>query len=279
MKINGLRAIKACFRKSDRVFRRLTANKRSLPNFIIIGAQKSGTSSLFWYLSQHPQIRSSFVKEVHFFDGGLDPAINNFSKGVGWYRAHFPIENRKFITGEASPLYIFNPLVPERIHNVLPGVKLIAVLRNPVERAISHYFHEKRKGREEKPILEALELEEERLRPILEQYDYKSEIFKNKSYKSRGLYKKQLERFLDYFSWDQILILSSEDLFTNSKDTLEKTFHFLKVDPSVNILNLDPKNVGSNRTKVEQRVYDYLVGHFASPNQELYDFIGHDLGW
>ncbi|MFO7955055.1 sulfotransferase family protein [Thioalkalivibrio sp.] len=139
-----------------------TWSKRGLPDFIIIGAQKSGTTSLYAYLSQHPQLFPSSTKEVHFFDGGLDPSVDTFKKGMPWYRAHFPLRKNMGAnqrTFEASPLYIFNPLAPERIANVVPNVKIIALLRNPTERAISHFFHERRRGREPLAIDEALEKE------------------------------------------------------------------------------------------------------------------------
>jgi hypothetical protein len=177
-------------------YRQATWRRRILPDFIIIGAMKSGTSSLFAYLSQHPQLYPSCKKEVHFFDGGLNPKIDTFEKGQAWYRAHFPLTSKMSIdskTFEASPLYIFNPLAPKRIFDLVPNVKIIAVLRNPIERAISHYFHEKRKNRESLPIYEALLNEEKRLEPVIKRKDYKNRIFIDYSYKTRGLYKEQLE--------------------------------------------------------------------------------------
>src|ERR1041384_7789414 len=147
------------FRKLRFSYARLTWEQRALPDFIIIGAQKAGTSSLFFYLAQHPQLVGSFIKEVHFFDGGMKPGIDNFAKGEPWYRAHFPL--RKDLgpthkTFEASPCYIFNPLAPIRIHDLLPDVKIVALLRNPVDRAISQYFQERRRNREPLEITEAL---------------------------------------------------------------------------------------------------------------------------
>ena len=124
-------------------YQKLSSDKRSFPDFIIIGAQKSGTTSMYAYLEQHPDIIGSLNKEIHFFDGGTNPKVDNFKKGINWYKAHFPlcenVENKKIF--EASPLYIFSPLVPKRIANYIPKVKVIALLRNPSDRAISHYFH------------------------------------------------------------------------------------------------------------------------------------------
>ncbi len=124
--------------------RRLGAGRRVLPDFLVIGAQKSGTSSLFRYLDQHPQVRGSVPKEVHYFSGGFAPAPDAYARGEGWYRAHFP---KKAAMGqgvrafEATPLYLLHPLAAGRIHALMPAVKLVAVLRNPTDRALSHYFH------------------------------------------------------------------------------------------------------------------------------------------
>jgi len=131
-------------------YRQATWRSRVLPDFIIIGAKKSGASSVYFYLSQHPQILASYNKEVHYFDGRLIPGIDNYEKGDRWYCGHFPLlknisANQK--TFEASPLYIFNPISPGRIIDLIPQVKIIALLRNQAERAISHYFHEKRINR------------------------------------------------------------------------------------------------------------------------------------
>jgi len=202
--------VKTPVRRLTWQYRQATWCSRALPDFIIIGAQKSGTSSLYYYLIQHPQLLPSFRKETHFFDGGKCPSVDNFEKGQAWYRAHFPLRknisnNQK--TFEASPLYIFNPLAPRRIYDLVPEVKIIALLRNPTERAISHYFKEKRKNWESLSIYEALQEEEKRLESVIKEKDYKNDIFIHHSYKSRGLYKDQLERYLNYFPWQQILVI------------------------------------------------------------------------
>ncbi|MEM9227886.1 MAG: sulfotransferase domain-containing protein, partial [Verrucomicrobiota bacterium] len=158
---------------------------------VIIGAQKSGTTSLYDYLIEHPQLLPASNKEVHFFDGGLTPELDAFTAGEAWYRAHFPLVSSVQAgqhSLEATPLYLFNPLVAARMHELIPEVKLIAILRNPTERAISHFFHEKRYGREPLSIAEAMAAEEERLKPAWENEDFKDEAFIHLSYKSRGHY-------------------------------------------------------------------------------------------
>ena len=260
----------------------MTWRGRRLPDFIIIGAQKTGTSSLFRYLNQHPQLRASFRKEVHFFDGGLDPDVDDFSKGQAWYRSHFP-RKASVVDGqrvfEASPLYIFNPLAPKRIAESIPQAKLILVLRNPVERAISHYFHEVRRGREPLPLMEALQSEDRRLAAALEGQDFKSYEFIHYSYKSRGLYREQLARYLEHFAMEDILILSSEAMLADPRSTLRRVFEFVGVDPEFSVGNLRPSNIGRNKEAVEPEVYAYLQDYFRAPNEELYELIGQDLGW
>ena len=262
-------------------FRKRTSSNRVIPDLIIIGAQKSGTTSLFVYLSQHPHLLPSYVKEVHFFDGGLNPNVDNFNSGETWYRAHFPLKknasNKKVF--EASPLYLFNPLAPQRISELIPEVKLIAILRNPVERAISHFFHEKRGGGESLPIMEALQSEEKRLEPIIDKQDYKSNLFIHHSYKNRGLYHDQLKRYLKFFPMGSILVINSEDLFTQPDDTLRRVFQFVGVDTEFTINDLKPRNVRSNRNKIDPDVYEYLEDYFRPHNQELYKLIGEDYGW
>lgn len=263
-------------------YRRVTWRSRSLPEFLIVGAQKSGTTSLFDYLKQHPQLVPSYKKEVHFFDGGLHPKRDNFKKGQAWYRAHFPLmknvdaHSRVF---EASPLYMFNPLGSRRIFNLLPDVKLIVVLRNPTERAISHYFHEVRKGCELLPIQEALWEEDRRLASVIADKDYKNDVFRRQSYKSRGLYMQQLTRLLNNFPRRQLLVLNSESLFCEPGDTLRKVFEFLGVDPGFQAKELRPRNIATNRSEVDPSVYEYLNNYFAPHNKDLYELIGEDYGW
>lgn len=264
------------------LFRRATSALRCLPDFIIIGAQKSGTTSLFNYLSQHPQVRPSFTKEVHFFDGGKDPSIDTYAKGIDWYRAHFPLHANKgheVITGEASPLYLFNPYAPERIARDLPGVKLIALLRNPVHRAISHYYHEKRKNREPLPILDAFDAEKNRIRSVLKQQNYKNLSYINYTYLKRGHYAEQLERYLNLFSRNRILILKSEDFFSQPTAILSRTCKFLGVDHTFRFPDLTPHNTGKNKKNIDQKVMDYLEDYYHSHNMQLYSLLDTNMKW
>ncbi len=267
------------FKKLYKRYRIATSAWRTLPHFIIIGAMKSGTSSLFSYLIQHPQIMGSYKKEVHFFDW-------NYSKGTSRYRSHFPLARAVkpgMLAGEASPSYLYSPRAPARIHALLPQARLIALLRNPTERAISHYFHAVRTHRESLPLMEALWAEEERIAPALEKMR-RDEFFKSPelvwhSYKKRGIYVEQLKRYWRYFDKDQLLIVNSDAIFNDPRAALKRIFTFLGVDPDVEIRNLAAENVGGNRTDVPLSVYAYLDAFFAPYNEELYEHIQQDFGW
>jgi hypothetical protein len=263
-------------------YRHATSANRVLPDFLIIGAMKSGTSSLFAYLQQHPQLIPSCKKEVHYFDGGGNPDVDKYAKGEAWYRAHFPLRGKLgsgSITFEATPIYIFNPLVPKRVSELVPDVKIIAVLRNPTERAISHYFHAKRIKKETLPIYEALVQEEKRLQPVIERKDYRNWMMVHYSYKKRGLYEEQLRRYLEYFPRKQMLIVSSEDLFGDLHGTLERIFDFVGADTDFRIDDIRARNIGYNRVECDARVYDYLDNYFLPHNQALYELVGEDFGW
>jgi hypothetical protein len=184
------------------------SNNGTLPNLIIIGAQKCATTSLHYYLNLHPQISMSREKELRFFILEL-----NWHKGIGWYKSNF-IGQAK-IHGESSPGYTRYPFfsgVPERMHSVVPEAKLIYILRDPIERIISHYIHAYASGQEHRQIAEAL-----------------ADLESN-PYVCRSKYYMQLEQYLNYFPQSHILILTREDLYRYRRETLQQVFRFLDVD-------------------------------------------------
>jgi len=263
-------------------YRKLTAGTRVLPSFIIIGTQKGGTTSLFHYLSQHPQLVPSYRKEVHYFDGGLKPQRDNFSRGERWYKSNFPLRRHVAVdqqTFEASPMYIFHPLAAQRIQDLLPKVKLILLLREPTERALSHYFHQSRKGRESLAVMDALKGEEDRLAPALEKEDYNDPSFRHFSYKQRGYYAEQIARYQTRFPKENILVLGSEQFFADPHTALKRVFDFVGVDAGFQVANLSARNVGSNRESVDADVYQYLQDHFRPHNEALFKLINNDFGW
>ena len=260
--------------KGIAAFRRLTVWNRRLPDFIIIGAMKAGTTSLFSYLNQHYQLKSSIVKEVHYFD-----SPNYRENNHAWYRARFPIVSNELKTYEAPPRYIVNPDVPERIHKAIPDVKLIAILRNPVERAISHHNHMFIGGKEELGLMEALEAEEGRLEYALKNRDYLEANYVTYSYKLRGHYAEQLEAYYKHFSKEQILVLSMQQLREDVQGTLKEIYDFVGIDNSVVIEDVKPRHVAKSKESVDDKVYDYLNNYYSEHNQRLYELLNKDFNW
>jgi len=264
-------------------FRQCTWRFRKLPDFLIIGAMKSGTTSLYEYLSQHPQIDKPTHKEIYFF------STNQYKKGLQWYKAHFPLKHCKDkLTFEASTDYIFVPNTPKRIHQRLPEVKLILLLRNPVDRAISHYYHEIQRYREHLSISEALEYEDFRLPPVesLFQHDIKISNYNNNpfihfSYKSRGVYVNQIKRFFKYFPHNKIFIVNSEKFYSQTNDVMKQIYQFLEIDTNFLVKDMTPRNVTSNsiKTHVSEDIYKYLYDYFKPYNQELYKLLGQEYNW
>ncbi|WP_347375013.1 sulfotransferase [Aequorivita sp. Q41] len=275
--------LKKIIKKIISEYRSLTWKRRSLPDFLIVGAQKAGTTSLFYYLSQHPQIVSPYKKEVHYFDGGLNPKVDTYKKGEKWYRSNFPLKpkSKKIKTFEASPLYLFNPLAPKRIKELLPNVKIIILLRDPVERAISQYHHENKKEEwDNSPIVKAMQMEEERMKTALESKDYKSKEFIKYSYKARGKYAEQIERYFMLFPKSNILILESDQFFQKPQEVLKKILSFVEVDDQYEFKNLTPKNTGKYKAEnVNDEVKNYLKNYFNESNKELYELLGKDFNW
>lgn len=266
-----------------REFRKVTWRYRSLPNFLLIGCQKGGTSSLHGYLSQHPRLQPADVKEVHFFDGGLHPRWDKYVEGERLYRSYFGWRGRLNSQGrqsfEASPCYMFNPLAPSRMAAMVPDAKLIVLLRDPVERAISHYFHERRRGREALPILEAFQAETDRLAPVHASGNYKDVHWINFSYVARGLYAEQLDRVFTHYPRERVLILESSDFYAETKQTLAQIFDFLGLENTDLDVDLTPVGVGSNRKKVDSEVYDWLRARFVEPNARLEELLGRRFDW
>lgn len=254
-----------------------TAPLRALPDFLILGAMKAGTSSLFRMLEQHPQVVSPLRKEVHFFSLAAPRG-----RSLSWYRAHFPLRaslRGGRTTGEGTPDYVFAPGVPERIAALRPGLPVIMLLRDPVERAISHYFHEVRMGRETLPLEAALEAEEERLGAADCATPDGLELFLHASYKARGVYADQVERLFRCFGRDRVLLIHSEAFFADPGAHLARTCAFLGLAPMAAPADLSRRNVGRNRQPVPEAVRRMLSRHFAPHNERLYALIGERLGW
>lgn len=258
-------------------YRELTAGARGLPAALIVGAQKGGTTSLFTYLVQHPGVLPPLSKEIHFFE-------LNYAHGASWYRARFPYARRLrgAITLDASPYYLAHPLVPERAARLLPDARIIVLLRNPVDRAFSHYQHEVRGGREPLSFAEAVEQEparlageEERLRADPAYYSYNHHRY---SYLLRGRYIDQLRRWLEYFPRDRMLLLQSERLFQDPAGTTAAVHRFLGLAPC-RLARYDPVYPGRYTDAIPGELRGRLARHFEPYNRALYQWLGEEYDW
>lgn len=267
-------------RRIRRLVRSFSSQPRIQPSFFILGTQKGGTTSLFKYLEEHPSFRLPRRKEIQYF-------TTYYHKGTDWYYRQFPVEetNGSAITGEATPYYLYHPLAPKRLHMAFPNAKLIMLLRDPVSRAYSHYQHN-REVPEREPLSfeEAIRCEEERLagelEHILRDPQYVSEVHQHYSYQSRGIYIDQLKRWEEFFPREQMLILKSEDFFKNIEQVTQQVFSFLEVPP-YQLETTAVHNQGSYQQKSseESKVLANLRSYFVPVNQQLYDYLGRDMGW
>ena len=193
----------------------------SLPHVIIGGAQKSGTTSLHRLLERHPDVYlPPRPQEIHYFD-----LPENYARGRHWYEAHFSAAPVGRLIAQTSPMYLFAPEAAERIHALLPGARLIFILRDPVDRAYSHYWHQVRYGLESYSFEEALQQEPRRLREGFA-------ALRHYSYVARGRYAEQLKRFAARFDRTQILILRTEELRSGLPAVCRRVAEFLQLDPS-----------------------------------------------
>jgi hypothetical protein len=253
---------------------RLTARWRGLPDFLVIGAQKAGTTALYAYLRWHPAIGGPFWKEVSFFD-------RHWAKGEGWYRGQFPLRRDGRLVGEASPSYVFHPLAPGRVHSLVPAVRLVVLLREPGARAYSQYQHEVALGREPLSFEEALEAEDERLRGEVDRLLADPRAFSRAwwdyTYASRGLYAEQLERWLDHFPPEQLLVLTTEELAAKPEETYATVLAFLGAPPHT--LADYPRVFERDYPPMREETRRALTARFAEPNRRLEQLLGRPLGW
>lgn len=270
-------------RRSDWHWRRATAGGRALPDFLIIGAMKGGTTSLYDYLCQHPKILGAFTKEVHYFD-------TDHYRGQRWYRAFFPTHGQieragpGAITGEATPYYLFHPACPQRIANLVPEAKLIVVLREPIDRAVSHYFHSQRIGMESRSMEQAFDEEAAVIAaesPKVMDDTYESDTHRMWSYLSRGHYAQQLRAYFELFPRSRMLILRSEMLFSDPQRVVDQTTEFLGMD-RVKLTDFEVLNQGTytkGKDPVSPALRAKLQDYFRPLNADLGELLGEDFSW
>lgn len=254
--------------------RQITAAARPLPDFVVLGAQKAGTSSLFRYLAAHPSVVPALRKEVHYFD-------LHHGRGERWYRAHFPplLSKGDRLVGEGTPYYLFHPRVPERLRALLPEAKLLVLLRDPVDRAFSHWQWERRHGRETLDFDDALAAEDARLAPELARWEAEPDAYApvhhRWAYKARGRYAEQLERWLAVFPREQLYVERSERFFADTETVFREVVDFLGLPPWT------PRrfrrfNTGGYDDRMSPETRAALRAHFAADQARLRELVGWD---
>ena len=261
------------------LYRYLNSLNRKLPDFLIIGAQKSGTTSLYSFLAQHPNITPALKKEVHYFD-------LNYNRKIKWYRSFFPKtkstnDQLLNLTGEASPQYIFHPHSLYRIKKTLPNVKIIVLLRNPVNRTYSHYQHQVRVGREKLSFEDALEMEigrtEDEYNKMLDNNQYNSHNYLMYSYKARSNYYPQIKKCLSIFDKKNVLIIQAEKFDLEPENQFARVLNFLGL-PNYEI-NFSKRFNVHKYPPINEKTKNDLESFFRPYNEKLFDLIGEKFDW
>jgi hypothetical protein len=266
-------------------WRTATRGARVLPDFLLLGGQRCGSTSLYTMLCGHPQVRAAAAKEPHFFD-------NHHLRGEAFYRRLFPLSadmrvrarltGRPMVTGEATTHYLSHPAVPSRVAAMLPQARLIAILRDPVERAYSHYQLAVRNGREPLSFEQALEAEDARLageeQRLLDDPRYLGEAYNLQCYRTRGLYLDQLERWWAAFPPQRLLVLRSEDMFADPAAVYAQAIAFLGLEPDPRRDRFEARNRVTYASMPEP-ARAALRRFYAEPNRRLEQRLGRQMHW
>ena len=256
-----------------------------LPDFIIFGVSRSGTTSLYQYLAQHPNIEPCVVKEPRYFD-------MYYERGINWYKMNFPsswqkfvftkFKHKKFVTGEASGAYLQNPHTPKRIHKLNPDMKLILLLRNPVDRAFSHYKRKVKNGTEKLSFEEVIEQEQSRIEGEQEKMKndekYYSSIYHSLAYLTTGMYAKRLKRWLKYFSMKQILVLENGEFLEDPEKIYNQAIKFLDL-PKWKLSKYKKFSKQQLSMDMNPKTRERLLEYCKPFNEELYSIIGRKFDW
>ncbi|HST64585.1 MAG TPA: sulfotransferase domain-containing protein [Mycobacteriales bacterium] len=271
-------------RAAARATGRVTASARMTPSFLIVGAQRCGTTSMYKTLAQHPRVLPAVLhKGAHYFDTG-------YGHGPAWYRGHFPllasarraaVDGQLPITGESSPYYMFHPLAGRRIAADLPGVRLLVLLRDPVERAYSAHTHETARGFETEPFEKALELEPVRLAgeeaKLIADPAYQSHSHQHHAYITRGRYAEQLARLEGIFGRDRMHVVDSQRFFTDPEPVFAAVTDFLGIGTAPGISF--EKHNARPRSPMPESLRAALEDQLAASDAELESWLGHPPTW
>ena len=250
----------------------------------MVGASRSGTTSLFRALSSHPNVlRPAANKGVRYFD-------LHYERPWSWYLGHFPLRRTaaahghggdRALTFEATGYYLFHPFAAERIAEHLPDVRIVAMVRDPVERAFSAWKHESARGYEWEPFERALELEDERLLGETERMardvSYRSFCHQHHSHRSRGEYADQLERFFTLIPRDRVHVVVSESFFTEPEREYRALLDFLGL-PAHEPASFERHNARPS-SPMPAGVRSQLAQHYADGNARLERIVGRTLQW
>lgn len=241
--------------------------KENAPDFIIIGAGKCGTSSLHKYICAHPKVLAPHKKELNFFQG-------NFNKGVDWYLSHFPAltDSAEYITGEASPVYFHAPQVDQRIYSLFPQTKLIVLLRNPVDRAVSWHYHQVKCGVGDKTPEAAIKDAIAKVQDLNE-----ADLAFHGGYIQESLYFYKLQRWMNVFPQEQFLILKSEDFFSQPQSVMTQVFNFLGL-PEYQSPHYQKFNAGLY-VPINENLRKTLTVYFQPHNQKLEQYLNRSFNW
>jgi len=260
---------------------------RPPPDFVIVGAQRCGTTSLFRALNKHPAMMSNVMnaKGIHYFD-------TSYHRDLAWYFAHFPTRadrdshaakvGQKAIVGEASPYYLYHPAGAQRMAQAIPDAKIIILLRDPVKRAISHHLHMVFEGHEPiEDIDQALNMESTRLEGIeqrlLNEPTFVSRPHQHFSYTERGHYAQQLEKFLEHYDRNNVLVMTTDELISNSQSSLSAIQSFIGLEPDPSI-QLEKRNASSSFQPQSETV-QRLTEVFAASNKRLANIVDIKIPW
>lgn len=235
-------------------------------DFVLAGAQKSGTTALHYFLSKHPDITMGDQQEIHFFDND-----EIFSGPVDYelLHRHYPTISGSTIAGDCTPVYIYWKPAMERIWNYNPKIKLLVLLRNPIDRAFAHWNMQRFRGREPLDFLDALKEERKRAQEM------SLSEFRRFAYVARGIYAEQLERVLTIFPLEQVKVIKFEEFQNNNRETLNSVFEFLGVRPIAVPRNKD-RNVVPYERQITAAEREYLRPIFAVDIAKLERMLGWD---
>jgi hypothetical protein len=266
---------------------RVTAGGRMLPSFLICGGQRCGTTSLYRALAEHPVVVKAVLhKGVHYFD-------TDYHRGPRWYRAHFPLRATAALvearwgvpaqTFESSPYYMYHPYAGARIAADLPGVRLVVLIRDPVERAYSQHAHELARGFEtEADFARALALEPSRvdgeLTRMLADPAYQSFSHQHHAYRARGEYVTHLRRLVDLVGPDRVHVVDAERFFVTPEQCYDGVLDFLGL-PRLGYPAFERHNARPRAMDMPARLRAELREHFIPYDEQLCAFLGREVSW